>query len=51
LGARIIRCAAQGVPAEAPIVLLIEDSTKKKAGRQSEGVGPYRNGAGSARQA
>jgi hypothetical protein len=51
LGARIIRCAAQGVPAEAPLVLLIEDATKKKAGRQSEGVGPYRNGAGSARQA
>jgi hypothetical protein len=45
--ARIIRGA---VPAEAVIVLLVDDSTKKKAGRQIEGVGHYRNGAGSARQ-
>jgi DDE superfamily endonuclease len=50
LWARIIRCAAQWVPAEAPIVLIVDDSTKKKAGRQIEGVGHYRNGAGSARQ-
>jgi DDE superfamily endonuclease len=50
LWARIIRCAAQWVPAEDPIVLIIDDSTKKKAGRQIEGVGHYRNGAGSARQ-
>jgi hypothetical protein len=50
LWARIIRCAAQWVPAEAVIVLLVDDSTKKKAGRQIEGVGHYRNGAGSARQ-
>jgi hypothetical protein len=48
--ARIIRCAAQWVPAEAVIVLLVDDSTKKKAGRQIEGVGHYRHGAGSARQ-
>jgi len=48
--ARIIRCAAQWVPAEAVIVLRVDDSTKKKAGRQIEGVGRYRNGAGSARQ-
>jgi Transposase DDE domain len=48
--ARIIRGAAQWVPAEAVIVLLVDDSTKKKAGRQIEGVGHYRNGAGSARQ-
>jgi DDE superfamily endonuclease len=48
--ARIIRCAAQWVPAEAVIVLIVDDSTKKKAGRQIEGVGHYRNGAGSARQ-
>ncbi len=33
-----------------PIVLIVDDSTKKKAGRQIEGVGHYRNGAGSARQ-
>lgn len=50
LWARLIRCAAQWVPAEAPIVLIVDDSTKKKAGPQSEGVGHYRNGAGSARQ-
>jgi Transposase DDE domain len=50
LWARIIRCAAQWVPAEAPILLIVDDSTKKKAGRQIEGVGHYRNGAGSARQ-
>jgi hypothetical protein len=50
LWAQIIRCAAQWVPAEAPIVLIVDDSTKKKAGRQIQGVGHYRNGAGSARQ-
>jgi hypothetical protein len=38
------------VPEGAPIVLHVDDSTKKKAGRQIEGVGHYRNGAGSARQ-
>ena len=48
--ARIIRYAAQWVPEGAPIVLIVDDSTKKKAGRQIEGVGHYRNGAGSARQ-
>ena len=48
--AQIIRCAAQGVPDEDPILLIVDDSTKKKAGRQIEGVGHYRNGAGSARQ-
>lgn len=48
--ARIIRWAAQWVPEGAPIVLLVDDSTKKKAGRRIEGVGHYRNGAGSARQ-
>jgi hypothetical protein len=50
LWARIIRGAAQWVPAGVPIVLIVDDSTKKKAGRQIEGVGHYRNGAGSARQ-
>jgi hypothetical protein len=50
LWARIIRLAAQGVPAADPIVLEVDDSTKKKAGRHIEGVAPYRNGAGSARQ-
>jgi DDE superfamily endonuclease len=50
LWARIIRCAARWVPEGAPIVLIVDDSTKKKAGRHIEGVGHYRNGAGSARQ-
>jgi DDE superfamily endonuclease len=50
LWARIIGWAAQWVPQGAPIVLIVDDSTKKKAGRQIEGVGHYRNGAGSARQ-
>jgi hypothetical protein len=50
LWARIIRCAARWVPEGTPIVLIVDDSTKKKAGRHIEGVGHYRNGAGSARQ-
>jgi hypothetical protein len=50
LGARILRCAAQWVPDTDPSVIVVDDSTKKKAGRQSEGVDRYRNGAGSARQ-
>ena len=49
LWARIIRCAAQWVP-EATIRIVVDDSTKKKTGRQIEGIGHYRNGAGSARQ-
>jgi DDE superfamily endonuclease len=50
LWARIIRGAAQWVPEADPIVSVVDDSTKKKAGRQIEGVGHYRNSAGSARQ-
>ena len=50
LWARIIRGAVRWVPEGAPIVLIVDDSTKKKAGRHIEGVGHYRNGAGSARQ-
>jgi len=50
LWARVIHQAAAWVPAEAVIVLEVDDSTKKKAGRQIEGVDHYRNGAGSARQ-
>jgi hypothetical protein len=34
----IIRHAAQLVPAEAPIVIEFDDTTKKKAGRHIEGV-------------
>ena len=47
---RIIRCAAQWVLATEPIQIIVDDSSKKKAGRQIEGVACYRNGAGSARQ-
>jgi hypothetical protein len=50
LWARIIRGAAQWVPTEEPVVIAVDDSTKKKAGLQIEGVAHYRNGAGSARQ-
>jgi hypothetical protein len=50
LWARIIRVAAQWVPPGEPIVIEVDDSTKKKAGTQIEGVAHYRNGAGSARQ-
>ncbi len=50
LWARIIKRAARWVPPEAPIVLIVDDSTKKKAGHRIEGVARYRNGAGSARQ-
>lgn len=50
LWARIIRRAVRWVPEGAPIVLIVDDSTKKKTGRQVEGVSHYRNGAGSARQ-
>jgi hypothetical protein len=50
LWARVIRCAAQWVPPEEPIVIACDDSTKKKAGKQIQGVACYRNGAGSARQ-
>ena len=40
LWARIIRVAAQWVPAEEPIVIEVDDSTKKKAGLQIEGRRP-----------
>ena len=48
--ARSSRGAAPWVPAEAVSGLSGEDSTKQKAGRQLEGVGHYRKGAGAARQ-
>lgn len=50
LWARIIGGAARWVPEGTPVELHVDDSTKKKAGRQIEGVSQYRNGAGSARQ-
>ena len=46
----IIRCAARWVPPEEPIMMEVDDATRKKAGRHIEGVGHYRNGVGSARQ-
>jgi hypothetical protein len=51
LWAAVIRQVAQVVPDGEVIRVIFDDSTKKKAGRQIEGVGRYRNGAGSARQA
>ena len=50
LWGRIIRCAAQWVPAPEAIRMVVDDSSKKKAGRKIEGIACYRNGAGSARQ-
>jgi hypothetical protein len=50
LWGRIIRCAARWVPPEEALVIEVDDSSKKKTGRHIEGVGHYRNGAGSARQ-
>jgi hypothetical protein len=46
----IIRHAAPLIPADAPLVVAFDDTTKKKAGRHIEGLARYRNGAGSARQ-
>jgi hypothetical protein len=47
----VIRRAARGVPDDEVIRVIVDDSPKKKAGRQIEGSDRYRNGAGSARQA
>ena len=46
----IIRQAARFVPEGEVIVVTFDDTTKKKAGTHIEGLGRYRNGAGSARQ-
>ena len=46
----VIRFAVQFVPADEVIRVSFDDTTKKKAGRQIEGLARYRNGAGSARQ-
>jgi hypothetical protein len=46
----VIRQAARFVPAGEVITVAFDDTTKKKAGRYIEGLGRYRNGAGSARQ-
>ena len=46
----VIRQAARFVPEGEVIVVAFDDTTKKKAGHHIEGLGHYRNGAGSARQ-
>jgi hypothetical protein len=48
--AGIIRHAAQLVPADTPMVVELDDTTKKKARIHIEGADRYRHGAGSARQ-
>lgn len=47
---RIIRHAAAQTPQDEPIVMELDDFTKKKAGRHIEGLDRYRNAAGSPRQ-
>jgi hypothetical protein len=46
----IIRLAARFVPEGVVIRVVFDDTTKKKTGTHIEGLGRYRNGAGSARQ-
>jgi hypothetical protein len=46
----VIRRAAQVIPADAVLRVVFDDTPKKKAGRQSEGLACSRHGAGSARQ-
>lgn len=46
----VIRLAIQFVPPGEVIRVSFDDTTKKKAGPQIEGLARYRNGAGSARQ-
>jgi DDE superfamily endonuclease len=46
----IIRRAARFVPEGVIIRVVFDDTTKKKTGTHIEGLGRYRNGAGSARQ-
>jgi hypothetical protein len=50
LWARLLEHAATWVNQDEPLVLEIDDFTKKKAGRHIEGLDRYRNSAGSARQ-
>jgi DDE superfamily endonuclease len=50
LWSAVIRWAAQFVPDGEVIRIVFDDTTKKKAGTQIEGLDRYRNGAGSARQ-
>ena len=46
----VIRLVAQFVPEGEVLRVVFDDTTKKKAGTHIEGLGRYRNGAGSARQ-
>jgi hypothetical protein len=46
----IIRLAARFVPEGVVLRVVFDDTTKKKTGTHIEGLGRYRNGAGSARQ-
>jgi hypothetical protein len=50
LWARVIRCGASLVPADAVIEVRLDDATMKKTGRHIQGAAYYRNGAGTARQ-
>ena len=50
LWSAVIRLAAQWVPEGEVIRVSFDDTTKKKAGTEIEGLARYRNGAGSARQ-
>jgi hypothetical protein len=47
----IIHLAARFVPEDVVIRVVFDDTTKKKTGTHIEGLGRYRHGAGSARQA
>ena len=47
----VIRQAARLVPEGEVMAVAFDETTKQKAGRHIEGLGRYRNGAGSARQA
>lgn len=46
----VIRAAAKRVPADQPLIVQFDDTTRKKSGRHIAGAARFRNGAGSARQ-
>ena len=50
LWSRVLARAAAWVPPTQEFIILIDDTTKKKAGQKIEGASYYRNGAGTARQ-
>jgi hypothetical protein len=50
LWSAVIRRAVAYIPEHEVIRIIFDDTTKKKAGTHIEGLGRYRNGAGSARQ-